>query len=93
MKKLEICNHGIIKKCCAACNPSEPPVRWSDMVSCAWSNRELDGSCNVCQRRDDPKVILVTLPTMSFRVCGACAALLLSKLERTANADISGGAK
>lgn len=32
MKKLEICKHGIIKKICARCNPSEPPVRSSEIV-------------------------------------------------------------
>ena len=59
------------------------------LVSCAWSNREWEGSCNVCQTRDDPKVLCVSLPCIGFRVCEVCAAELISKLESAANARIS----
>ena len=65
------------------------------MVSCAWSNRESEGSCNVCQTRDDPKVLCVSLPCIGFRVCKVCAAELISKLASAANVESSatGGAK
>ena len=56
-----------------------------ERVSCAWSNRESEGSCNVCQTRDDPKVLCVSLTCIGFRVCKVCAAELISKLESAAN--------
>ncbi len=44
MKKLEICEHGIIKKVCAACNPIIEPIKISDAAvdAAILEEKELD---------------------------------------------------
>ena len=47
------------------------------------------GSCNACQRRDDPFVTVIELRTTSFRLCSRCERKLsnLLALEKVRDAD------
>ena len=40
-----------------------------------------EGSCNACQRRDDPTVYVVSLRSCSFRLCAACAHAVIGDLK------------
>ena len=42
-------------------------------ISCYEGKRTEEGSCNACQCRDDDKVIVVKLRTLSIRLCHECA--------------------
>lgn len=43
--------------------------------------REHEGSCNGCQRRDNPTVFVVRLPSISIRVCADCARVVMAGLK------------
>lgn len=43
--------------------------------------REHEGSCNGCQRRDNPTVFVVRLSSISIRVCADCARVVLAGLK------------
>lgn len=58
------------------------------IIECEWGDREQEGSCNVCQNRQDNKVLSVSLPPLTFRVCSNCAEMLVSKV---CEAMIEGG--
>ena len=44
------------------------------------STRQEDGSCNSCQRRDVDHVFVLSVRTMTLRLCAECASSLHGKL-------------
>ena len=51
------------------------------MIETRIESRVDAGNCNGCQRRDEAKVMVVTVGILEFRVCGACLAELQASLE------------
>ena len=51
------------------------------MVPMKWERRDAVGSCNMCQRRDDPWVLEVDLQSMTFRLCLDCSKRLKESLR------------
>ena len=41
-------------------------------IHCAWANRINEGSCSACQCRENERVLLIQLKTISFRLCSDC---------------------
>lgn len=42
---------------------------------------DFEGSCNACQRRDDPTVYVVSLRSISVRLCATCAHAVIGDLK------------
>ena len=50
----------------------------------AQTTKEADGSCNECQSREEPEIIVITLKTIQFRLCLNCADNLAVEMRRLA---------
>jgi len=65
----------------AAAGLTPDPVPTTTPITLQWASRQQEGSCNSCQDRTNDAVALISMKTVSIKLCTACLRQLLNLIK------------